>query len=80
MTWGKKESPLRFVDRWNPFSSKVPNTIFASHILVRRKKVVDPRMTIENVVSEFEKAIVDFWKQNGQIQQVILIITMSFNR
>ncbi len=61
---------MRFVDRWNPFSSRVPSTTFASHLLVRRKKVIDPRLTLENAIPEFEKAIVDFWEQNGQIQQV----------
>ena len=52
---------MRFVDRWNPFSSRVPSTTFASHLLVRRKKVIDPRLTLENAIPEFEKAIVDFW-------------------
>ncbi len=70
MTWGKKEAPVRFIDRWNPFSSKVPSATFASHVLVRRKKMIDPRLTVESAVPEIEKAIVDFWKQNGRIQEV----------
>ena len=70
VTWGKKDQPVRFLDRWNPFSVKVPNTTFASHVLVRRKRVEDPRLILENAVPEIEKAIVDYWKQNGQIQQV----------
>ncbi len=74
MTWGKKETPVRFIDRWNPFSSKVPSATFASHLLVRRKKVIDSRLTIESAVPEFEKAIVDFWKQNGQIQEVCVTL------
>ncbi|XP_064384033.1 tumor protein p63-regulated gene 1-like protein [Halichondria panicea] len=69
VTWGKKEAPVRFIDRWNPFSSKVPSATFASHVLVRRKKMIDPRLTVESAVPEIEKAIVDFWKQNGRIQE-----------
>ena len=65
---------MRFLDRWNPFSTRVPSTTLASHVLVRRKKVQDPRLTIESAVPEFEKAVVDFWKANGQIQEVCVML------
>lgn len=58
VSWGTEET-LGFFGRWNPFNSRVPYTIFTSHILVRKGAVNNPQMTIENVVPELERAIQD---------------------
>lgn len=66
--WGKEES-VGFFDRWNPFSTRVPYTIFASHLMLRKGRVDSDRLRISKVVPELEKAINDLRKSQPQPQQ-----------
>jgi hypothetical protein len=67
--WGKEET-MGFFDRWNPFSTKVPYTIFASHLMLRKGKVDNDQLRISKVVPELEKAINDLRRaQQPQEQQ-----------
>lgn len=46
-----KGSEPGFFQRWNPFSSDIPFTIFESHILERKGKVTDDtRLQVQNFV------------------------------
>ena len=61
---------MGFFDRWNPFSSKVPYTLFASHLMLRKGKVDNDQLRISKVVPELEKAISDLRRaQQPQEQQ-----------
>ena len=61
---------MGFFDRWNPFSTKVPYTIFASHLMLRKGKVDNDQLRISKVVPELEKAINDLRRaQQPQEQQ-----------
>ena len=56
------------MDRWNPLSSKIPYTVFTSHILVRRKKVTNkPEMDIESVVPVLERAVQEYRAAHGKV-------------
>jgi len=56
------------MDRWNPFSSKIPHTSFLSHLLVRRKKVSGRRhMEIDGFITELEKAVQDYRRTHGNV-------------
>ena len=57
VTWGSE--PMGFFTRWNPLSSSPQYTILASHILVRRGRASNPKLELEGVVPEIEKAIQD---------------------
>ena len=61
--WGQE--PIGFWTKWNPISSSVPYTIFASHILVTNKKLQDPKLTIETTIDPIETAILEF-RQKAQ--------------
>lgn len=50
---------MGFFDQWNPFSGRIPYTIFASHMMVRRGRTDDPRLKISSAVQEIEQAIQD---------------------
>ena len=50
---------MGFLDRWNPFSSHVPYTVFASHLMLRKGKVDNDQLRISKLVPELEKAIND---------------------
>ena len=64
--WGKEESDL--MDKWNPFSSKIPHIIFASHLMVRRKKVQNrPDLDIASVIPEIERAVQDYRRAHGNV-------------
>ena len=66
--WGKQEN-VGFFDRWNPFSSKVPYTIFASHLMLRRGRVGNDQLKISKVVPVIEEAINDLRKAQFSQQQ-----------
>ena len=63
MSW-QKDTAVGFMDRWNPLSSKIPHTVFISHVLVRRKKANDTQLKVENAVYEIEKAIKEYQSKN----------------
>lgn len=60
---------MGFLDRWNPFSSRVPYTIFASHLMLRKGRVDNDQLRISTVVPQLEKAINDLRKAQLQPQQ-----------
>ena len=66
--WGKVEN-VRFVDRWNPFSTKVPYTIFASHLMLRKGRVDSDQLRISTVIPELERAVNDLRRAQQQQQQ-----------
>lgn len=66
--WGKEET-VGFLDRWNPFSGRVPYTIFASHLMLRKGRVDNDRLRIAKVVPELEKAINDLRRAQPPPQQ-----------
>jgi hypothetical protein len=66
--WGKEES-VGFFDRWNPFSSRVPYTIFASHLMLRKGRVDSDQLRVSKVIPELEKAINDIRKVHHQQSQ-----------
>ena len=66
--WGKEEN-VGFFDRWNPFSTKVPYTIFASHLMLRKGRVDNDQLRISKVVPELERAINDLRRGQQQQQQ-----------
>ena len=60
----------------------MPSATFALHLLVRRKKVIDSRLTIESAVPEFEKAIVAEWTDtkglcNHEAQLIVVTLVYS---
>ena len=57
--WGADERP-GFLTRWNPMSSSVPYTVLTSHILLRRGKVNNLRLDIEDAKVKIEEAIRDY--------------------
>ena len=61
-----------FFTRWNPMSSNVPYTIFTSHILVRRGRVNNIRLDIDNARVKIEEAIREF-KRAQPSSQVLFI-------
>ena len=76
--WGKEEAGL--FDRWNPFSSKIPHTIFTSHVLVRRKKLTNrPDMDIDTAIVQIEKAVLDYRSAHGnvsvEIERKVVVFT-----
>ena len=67
VAWARDDN-VGFMDRWNPLSSKIPHTIFASHILVRRNKVKNkPDLDIETVVPELERAVQEYQRAHGKV-------------
>lgn len=56
---------MSVLERWNPLSSRIPHTIFTSHVLIRRGRVNNPRMKLASLVTELEKAVNDWRKANG---------------
>ena len=56
--WGNR--PMDFFTRWNPVSSAVPFSIFTSHILIRRNKMVDPARTFDTAIEPIVQAIRDY--------------------
>jgi hypothetical protein len=61
------------MDRWNPMSSKIPYTVFTSHILVRRKKVQDkPHLDIETVIPELEQAVQEYRTAHGKVGVILV--------
>ena len=49
-------------------SSSIPYTVFASHILVRRKKVTDkPHLDIDTMVPEVEKVVRECQRVSGKV-------------
>ena len=50
---------MGFFDRWNPFSVRVPYTIFASHLMMRKGRVDNDQLRVSKVIPELEKAIND---------------------
>lgn len=58
--WGR-EDLVGFSARWNPFSTttQIPYTIFASHVLVRKGKLDDPRLLVDDAVYDIEQAVQD---------------------
>ena len=59
---------MRFLDRWNPLSSKIPYTVFTSHILERRKKVHKEHLDIQAVIPELEKAVQEYRRAHGKVK------------
>lgn len=59
---------MGFFDRWNPFSAKVPYTIFASHLMLRKGRVDNDQLRISKVVPELERAINDLRRAQQQQQ------------
>lgn len=66
--WGKEEN-VGLITRWNPFTSAIPYTIFTSHVLVRKGRTDDPRLKIENVIPELERAVEDLRRAHASQQQ-----------
>lgn len=66
--WGRAGN-VGFWDHWNPFTQRIPYTIFASHILFRRNRVTDPQLNVENAVAEIERAITDVRRTSTSGQQ-----------
>ena len=60
---------MGFVARWNPFASRIPYTIFTSHVLIRKGRTDDPRLKIENVIPEVERAVEDLRRAHASQQQ-----------
>ncbi len=68
VSWGRDQSG--FMDRWNPFSSKIPHTTFASHLLIRRKKVSGKSfMEVESLITELQKAVQDYRRNHGNVSE-----------
>ena len=77
MSWGKDDN-VKFLDRWNPLSSKIPYTTFTSHILVRRKKVTGkPHLDIETVVPELERAVQEYRRAHGNVSLCVQQISFA---
>jgi hypothetical protein len=66
--WGKEEG-MGFFDRWNPFSTRVPYTIFASHLMMRKGRVDSDQLRVAKVVPELETAINDIRRAGRTVQQ-----------
>ena len=45
------------MDRWNPFTAQIPFTMLSSHVLARRRAVHEPRLSVETLVPELERAV-----------------------
>ena len=60
---------MGFFDRWNPFSTRVPYTIFASHLMMRKGRVDSDQLRVGKVVPELEKAINDIRRAHHTQQQ-----------
>lgn len=58
--WNNSSDHVGFFTRWNPFSNNVPYTTFASHLLVRRRRINNSKLEITTFPQELEKAINDF--------------------
>lgn len=61
--WGADERP-GFWARWNPMSANIPFTILTSHILLRRGKVNNLRLDIEDAKVKIEEAIRDYQRSS----------------
>lgn len=79
MAWARDDN-VGFMDRWNPLSSKIPHTIFASHILIRRNKVKNrPELDIEGVVPELERAVQEYQRAHGRVSDFVDSDTAHFS-
>ena len=60
---------MGFFDRWNPFSTRIPYTIFASHLMMRKGRVDSDQLRVAKVIPELEKAINDIRRASRTGQQ-----------
>ena len=67
ISWGKDEN-VGLLERWNPLSSRIPYTIFTSHVLMQRGRVNNPQMKLDTLVTELERAVQAFQRANASRQ------------